>query len=205
MNPTIGRRFPLILLTAIVVWPVLHLILSLTLGFSSWRFGGWGMYASPHPDYPFTGIFVFLDDKNPGGVEEIHRVPVFVKGADWTEVFRYISSLEFSAPDRPRTVSSMDLNSGQEARALRSLAKAIRHFRRAEDIRNLGDLARLKLANGCPKGCRVLVVLWTRRIDLKDSLLYADFDIYEYDGIRIQKKKGISGRKQDIMAFLRGR
>ena len=37
------------LLFVLVVWPVFQMFLCSHYRFSSWRFAGWGMYATPHP------------------------------------------------------------------------------------------------------------------------------------------------------------
>lgn len=43
----VARRFRVGSLALLLVWPVVHMVLSTTLGFSSWRLCGWGMYATP--------------------------------------------------------------------------------------------------------------------------------------------------------------
>ncbi len=43
------HRAATLLFVAFAVWPPIQMFLSCTHGFSSWRFGGWGMYATPDP------------------------------------------------------------------------------------------------------------------------------------------------------------
>ena len=37
------------LLALLLIWPPVHMLLAHQLQFSPWRFGGWGMYATPDP------------------------------------------------------------------------------------------------------------------------------------------------------------
>ena len=43
------RRLYALVALMLLAWPPLHMLLVHQLGFSSWRLGGWGMYATPSP------------------------------------------------------------------------------------------------------------------------------------------------------------
>lgn len=42
-------RFLLFIVAVLLLWPPVHALLMPALGVSTWRFGGWGMYATPVP------------------------------------------------------------------------------------------------------------------------------------------------------------
>jgi hypothetical protein len=45
-----SRVITLFVIGWIWLWPPLHMIAARTLDFSPWKFGGWGMYSTPHPE-----------------------------------------------------------------------------------------------------------------------------------------------------------
>ncbi len=57
-----------------LIWPLLHMALVHIYGFSSWRFFGWGMYATPNPESQ-TRLHVILatDNREPQAIPELHR------------------------------------------------------------------------------------------------------------------------------------
>jgi|GEM_PF-6862297 len=54
-------------------WPVLHMALSSSRGFSSWKMGGWGMYSTPSPEETFIRIYLL----EPGAVLPSGPLPLF--------------------------------------------------------------------------------------------------------------------------------
>src|SRR5690606_25847571 len=49
-----------LIVTCLLLWPPVHMGLSHTLGFSPWRFGGWGMYAAPNRTPQLAPVSVVL-------------------------------------------------------------------------------------------------------------------------------------------------
>jgi hypothetical protein len=55
----IKRRLQWTLLALCLAWPPAHMLSSRAFKFSSWRFFGWGMYATPHPEGASLTIYPF--------------------------------------------------------------------------------------------------------------------------------------------------
>jgi hypothetical protein len=64
-------RLAYALLGIMLAWPPLHMVLARQLRFSSWRFGGWGMYATPDPRAVVD--FVFLSDHGGPATSTLRR------------------------------------------------------------------------------------------------------------------------------------
>ena len=55
--------FPFGIIICLLIWPTIHMVLSGKGHFSSWRFFGWGMYATPHPQDGVTTNIIFYSKK----------------------------------------------------------------------------------------------------------------------------------------------
>lgn len=192
-----------LIVAALFIWPATHMALSKKYGFSSWRLGGFGMYATPHPDHPFTGILVILD-RTEGGEpswDSFRRVPILLGGSERSDFFQYYSSLEiWLSPPSASLPEALSLGSVEELRRLRSLAKSIRHIRRTEDVRGLAEILDRRFSDS-PNNS-LFIILWTRRLDLK-GLLYTEGDLYHYRNDSLTKRGRVSSRDQRLPDFLR--
>jgi len=70
----VKRHLAHLLLALVVVWPALHIALSQSYGFSPWRFGGWGMYATPERRLPFVGLTAIVVPVGDESFDRLRRV-----------------------------------------------------------------------------------------------------------------------------------
>ena len=54
------------LLVLLLIWPPVHMLLAPRLNFSSWRYGGWGMYATPDPRHAVELLVISRHEGLPG-------------------------------------------------------------------------------------------------------------------------------------------
>lgn len=87
---------------ALIIWPLVHLASSRAGQFSSWRFGGWGMYASPYPSARQRPVHVVLSFGGEGGAT---REPLRVRhqGHDITELLAGLHGLSLYAAGGKRS------------------------------------------------------------------------------------------------------
>jgi hypothetical protein len=122
------RAFRTGFLVLLVAWPVVHMALSLQGAFSSWRFAGWGMYATPYPSARQHPIEIMLGV--PGAAEARSRpLQIRVDGADVGRVLAEREGLVFSVSCSACSLSSLAL-SAQGAQRLTRLARQARQLQR---------------------------------------------------------------------------
>ena len=60
----------------LTVWPLLHMLLAFAVEFSPWKFMGWGMYATPYPDYQQVVAFTKpVACRRPDGLAPVAQRP----------------------------------------------------------------------------------------------------------------------------------
>ncbi len=94
----IRRAILTLLVTVLVVWPPIHMVLVRQLGFSSWKFAGWGMYATPFsPKNETLHVYVI-----PEAVPKALHDP----GQDWLEPAQLSKAFKLFRWDGGRFVRS---------------------------------------------------------------------------------------------------
>src|SRR5690242_14796545 len=136
-------------LALLLLWPPLHLALSRAGYFSAWRFGGWGMYATPYPTPAQHPIAVLLDLREQPAVREpLRRVQILDAGADRTDWLDRFAGLRLYALGGE--LSRLDLGAGS-ASVLAETCQAVRQLDRERRLLELGRLVETRLAQLAPR------------------------------------------------------
>jgi hypothetical protein len=144
------RRAQLGLLVALVLWVAVHTVLVWQTGWTSWRWGGFGMYAEPTLEYRASAIVACEDESCTG---ERADVEFFAPGRDFdVPVLQPTPSGE--APYR--LVGSEPGRRGE-------LSVALEAFRRMPTRWHAEGLVRARLAEPCGP---YLVVLYTQHVSM---------------------------------------
>lgn len=131
----VQRAFRTVFTLWLVAWPLVHMTSSKLGAFSSWRFAGWGMYATPYPSSLQSPIHIVLSE--PGAAAGARRsLDVHVDGAP-VDVAR--EGLRFTLACSSCTIEVLDF-SLDGARRIAALARAARHL---DAERSLAELARV--------------------------------------------------------------
>jgi len=158
----------------LVLWPPIHMSLSQAFRFSSWRFGGWGMYATPHPEF-------------------LSRVQVVVAPA---------ADSPDTSPDRPGTSDSdtesialrefgllLDVVRREEIEPIavslgrsavmeaRALTRRVRALRESDAMSRLASLG-CRLATDEDRCAAAFVFVLDPRLDLEARLAFTQVDAY---------------------------
>lgn len=149
---TLQRSIRRLLLAAMVCWPLLHLALSRTGAFSSWRFAGWGMYATPYPSprqHPID-LLVQCDGPSPNAAS-LRSLRVLSGEGDLTQTLAVIHGLHFVTTCKEPDLKALHLPGHHTLERLVSLAQRVRQLDRN---RELEALARLVMEELLPAPAR---------------------------------------------------
>jgi hypothetical protein len=156
-------RFRRCYLALLLLWPPLHLVLSSAGYFSAWRFGGWGMYATPYPTPAQHPIAVLIDlRQQPGQREPARRLRSLDAGADVTDWLGRVAGLSFFAVGGE--LSRVDLGAGVASR-LAETCRAVRQLDRERHLLELGRLVEGRLAQLGAAQHRLYLSIGTRHAD----------------------------------------
>jgi hypothetical protein len=150
-------------LALLLLWPPLHLALSRAGHFSAWRFGGWGMYATPYPTPEQHPIAVLLDlREQPERQAPLRRMRIIDAGADVTDWLERFAGLSFHAAGGE--LSQIDLGAGV-ASMLAETCRAARQLDRERHLLELGRLVEGRLAQLATPQHQLYLSLGTRHAD----------------------------------------
>ena len=162
-------------LALLLLWPPLHLALSRAGYFSAWRFGGWGMYATPYPTPAQHPIAVLLDlREQPAPREPLRRVQIVEAGADRTEWLGRFAGLSFYALGGE--LSRLDLGTGS-ASVLAETCQAVRQLDRERHLLELGRLVETRLVQLAPRH-QLYLSLGTRHADALLGRYWIDREVF---------------------------
>ena len=150
-------------LALLLLWPPLHLALSRAGYFSAWRFGGWGMYATPYPTPAQHPIAVLLDLREQAARREpLRRVQISEAGSDVTDWLDRFAGLSVHALGGELT--RLDLGAGS-ASLLAEKCQAVRQLDRDRHLLELGRLVEARLAQLATPPHQLYLSLGTRHAD----------------------------------------
>ncbi|MDI3285977.1 hypothetical protein [Polyangium sp. 15x6] len=152
---------PWTILALLVLWPPVHILLARHYHFSTWRYGGFGMYAAP--DGGEREVYVFIQDCSARNATEV--APTTTKAPPG-----FIYRVRAGRAD----LMALPELSSDEQRALSSLTRDIRSLSRPSDFEQLG---RWIDARGAAKGESppvIAVLVSTPRLDTVKGAAYAD-------------------------------
>jgi hypothetical protein len=159
----------------LTVWPLIHMLLSFAVDFSPWKFMGWGMYATPYPD--FRQVVAFkkpLDCRRPDllaqGVPRpriIEEGPVLAFSVfafyDWR--LRGVTRVPILLPPNDFAQFFMELRRFYVLNTEASFERALRRVDHYEPA---------------------LLGVVSPRISLERKLLYWDLSLYRYENQRVR-------------------
>jgi hypothetical protein len=163
-------------LALLLLWPPVHLALSRAGYFSPWRFGGWGMYATPYPTPAQHPIAVLLDLREPPARREpLRRVQIIDAGADVTDWLDRFAGLSFHA--RGGQLARLDLGAGS-ASVLAETCQAVRQLERASHLLELGRFVEARLAQQATPQHQLYLSIGTRRADALGGRYGIDREVF---------------------------
>ena len=149
---------------ALVLWPPIHMVLARSVGFSPWRYAGWGMYATPHPEF-LSRVQVVVVPPPDATVR-----PAAVTGDSESMRLRHFGLLL----DVVRDDSIAPLDGTIDVAEARALTRRVRGLRDPGAMRRLAALA-CGLASGC---AATIVFVEEPRLDLRARLTSVQLDAY---------------------------
>lgn len=158
----------------LVLWPPVHMTLGGRLGFSSWRYGGWGMYATPHPEFLSRVQVVVV----PSPDEAVSPVAATVPRADSDSMALREFGLLLDVL-RDDGIAPLDASLEGDANVMeaRWLTRRVRGLGDRDAMRSLAGLGCQLASKG--EGCAAsLVFVEEPRLDLRARLTSAQVDAY---------------------------
>jgi hypothetical protein len=158
----------------LVLWPPVHMTLARNLRFSPWRYGGWGMYATPHPEFLSRVQVVVVPSPDVAVSPVADAVPRADSDSMALREFGLLLDVLREDGIAPLDASLEGDASVMEAR---SLTRRVRGLRDRDAMRRLAALG-CQLASkgeGCPGS---LVFVEDPRLDLRARLASAQVDAY---------------------------
>jgi hypothetical protein len=168
---------------ALVLWPMVHMVLSRSGKFSAWRFGGWGMYATPYPSQIQHPLSVLVE-LSAAGCEgtPFHPATVLVGAADvsrWLDAHAGLSF--FVRCDTPST-APIQLGETEVLSRLAEEAKAARQLERAEHLEALGRLIDARLASSAAEPYKLYVSIGDLRANPLVEKYGVEHQVFAYTG-----------------------
>lgn len=160
-------------LGVLLTWPIVHMVLGVCCGLNSWKFAGWGMYASTQPHETEIKVFMVAEDGWP--IPEIGRVihgtfVVAVNGGQGQQLdLRKLAG----RPDLPR---------------LRVVGDWVRTVRRGSQMREIASIlapfATEQVGGSYPNS---VVLLSEPRLNILDRYTYVLTSVYLNRGEQTRK------------------
>lgn len=170
-------KLALIVFGLILLWPIFHIIIINNLKISSWRFFGWGMYATPNPnDYARLRV-VILDNTRPDDkaldIAQMHETLVSI--SDPKEESLCLNLFEESGlklKRLPRPGLCRDSN----------LALNLDYFIHFGSNNNLKNFLSEALIRADHADAEVIAFLTYQRFNIFQRKAYLESDVYQLSG-----------------------
>jgi hypothetical protein len=194
----IQRSLAVAVLVALLVWPMAHMVLCKKYGFSSWRYGGFGMFATPQRSL-FSSIKVYLRDQPVSATNDElakSKQPAQISlGKYALEVYRIGENSGENAflwtSDRRELETFLELTVG-----------VLNHRRKREIVRFASETFRLNHSQGSRN--QAVVTFADLRVDLSDGMTYSDVHVYTCDQDVCTYRGSYSNKDTDIGTVLNG-
>lgn len=181
MSPMTGLRVKIVRLALAValVWPMCQMALTRWYGMSTWRLGGWGMYATPHESRVTVHIYL----TGPDGVGGVQRPP----GADnESPVDQWLTKWAPRGPLAVFVINSekvsgvrLSLWSTVFARDVGQLVRAVQSFRDEGSIRRL-MLRLIESEDAIRSAGAAVVVIGKPRLSVAEGWKCMEKDVYVF-------------------------
>jgi len=170
--------------------------------FSSWKFGGWGMYATPNPTNPFIEISLIFWDKDK---ERGPPRPVFIfqNEKDISQlIWRFFSFQIFeSSPNSVGNELRIIWPSSFWLPIVRDDIQRIEMFQSANAIRDLADFWKTNLPVD-RKLDKIDIIITHRRLNVIREFLYTENFVFRLKEGRIVGRWKVSTKSQNLLASL---
>jgi hypothetical protein len=173
-----------LIIAGLILWPMLHMGLSLTGHFSPWRFAGWGMYATPYPSANQRPLALLLDLGAPNcDRARSHRIAVMSGAHDLSGWLEERAGLRvFARCDQPQ-VTSVQLGKGDIGARLLDEARAIRQLDTTEHLEAIARLVDERLTAHGNRPRTLYINLGERRADPLSGTYGIENRYFRYDGV----------------------
>ena len=164
----------------ILCWPIIHIVMINNLKISSWRFFGWGMYATPNPN-DYARLRVVILDKT------MHQdIATSIK-----QIHDYLAG--FTDPQQESLCLNLFEQLGQNLRRLPSLglcrdnklALNLDYFIHFGSLKNLREFLQEALARAERGDAEVLAFLTYQRFNIFQKKAYLESDVYKMSDIEL--------------------
>lgn len=168
---------------ALLIWPMVHMVLSYSGRFSAWRFGGWGMYATPYPSPTQHPISVLVEFAEPGCDNSASRpATVLVGGNDAGPWLGAHVGLRFFVRCATPSMARLQLGQVDVLARLAEEAKAARQLDRAEHLAALSRLVEEQLTASATAPRRLWVSIGDLRANPLDEKYGVEDRVFAYTG-----------------------
>jgi hypothetical protein len=177
------------MILVLVIWPVVQMLMCSYYRFSSWRFAGWGMYATPHAYNHQIKIHFFADRNFPTHIDFVRR----------TKYDRQLPDVYIAAGDS-MTKIDLEVLSDEQADRIKSIVRSVKMFQKPGSLQLL--LKRLREWHPDLVNAENAVVWIARpRVDLMRQITYAEMDIFLYENGHLTKIGVFNTARDDISDF----
>ncbi len=163
------------LLIALLLWPLAHMALARQVGFSPWRFGGWGMYAVPEG---FERILLVFERDTAG---RLARVPVRLLGVDIADDLERNAGLRVYARTSGAPPDAIDLD---EIERVAAIGQDMRRARQLADDAALARAVGVVVAAAGAGAPPVKVLVAEQRVDVRAGRGAVDYRRLRFDAAR---------------------
>lgn len=154
-----------ILVGMLLLWPPVHAIASELCGFSSWRYFGWGMYATPHPETLGHLSLIWMDPSAPRQSALDLLQATVLHDASCVAVFVY---------DRATGLHALDMPGLCDHPAVQEDLAHVAHFRSTRHLVALVD----RLSAPDRQAYPVLAIFARQRLRLAPATAYTQSEVF---------------------------
>jgi hypothetical protein len=181
-------RLALFIFSFCLVWPLIHMVLVNSLGISTWRLFGWGMYATPNPESQLR-LSVVITDNNltPSEIDTLYKSfnNLSSEEQDSMCLNLFLHDSDNKLTKLPRT----GLCKQQE------LADKLDYFMHFRSTKNLGDFVEAALRRTEHQDSEAWAFLVRQRYNLFRNEHYQESEVYLVKGGLVKYMGKISNKE----------
>jgi hypothetical protein len=175
------RKLALVVFALFIAWPIFHIVLVKNSRISSWRFFGWGMYATPNPDAQ-SRLRVVIIDKS------------LNQNVDVAKLHASLTKLSFDTAQESTCLNLFLEDSDHRLERLprqglcqkSDLAKKFDYFLHFGSPNHLAGFVREALFRANRSGFEAVAFMTHQRFSLFQRKAYVESDIYRVWGDKVE-------------------